>query len=200
VVSIREMNSFSCQLFSVGHSNHDLTDFLKLLAENEIEILVDVRSYPSSRYSPQFNRNVLSAQLAKSGISYEFFGDSLGGRPRSSDFYDEEGYVLYGKLKESETFLSGVDQLLEMAKGSKVAMMCSEGMPDDCHRHLLVARVLAERNPRIEVHHLHPKGGGISSIKLLEKQAPPQSLFDDLHGKEEMPWKSIQSVSPNTQH
>jgi len=177
------VNSFSYQLFSVGHSNHDLTDFLQLLTENEIEILVDVRSYPSSRYSPQFNRNVLSAQLAT-----------------SADFYDEEGYVLYGKMKESETFLSGVDQLLEIAKDSKVAMMCSEGMPNDCHRHLLVARVLAEKNPRIEVHHLHPKGGGISSIKLLENQAPPQSLFDELHGKEEMPWKSIQSVSPNIQH
>ena len=190
------MDPSTYQLFSVGHSNHDLNDFLELLTENGIEIIVDVRTFPSSQYSPQFNRNFLQKQLRNSGIRYEFLGDSLGGRPDGDAYYDDEGYVLYDQMKESEIFLTGMDQLLDLAKNSRVAMMCSEGVPSDCHRHLLVSRVLAERNPQVQVKHLLPKGGVISSIKLLEDQTPQPTLF----GTEELSWKSTQSVSRNIQH
>jgi len=180
-------------LFSVGHSNHEIDTFISLLNENEIKILVDVRTFPSSRYSPQFNQQVLKSNLSTKGIEYRFFGDSLGGRPSSNEFYDAEGFVLYDRIANSEIFNRGLSELLEISKNSKVAMMCSEGSPDHCHRHLLVSRVLLEKG--IEVKHILPKGGLMAAAELLQSQTPPPTLF----GEEEMHWKSIQSASHNIQ-
>tara|TARA_X000001036_G_scaffold430348_2_gene462864 strand:- start:807 stop:1391 length:585 start_codon:yes stop_codon:yes gene_type:complete len=180
-------------LFSVGHSNHKIDTFINLLNGNEIKVLVDVRTFPSSRYSPQFNQQVLKPNLSTLGIEYRFLGDSLGGRPSNNEFYDEEGFVLYDRIANSEIFNRGLSELLEISNNSKVAMMCSEGLPDHCHRHLLVSRVLLEKG--IEVKHILPKGELTTSTELLQDQTPPPTLF----GEEEMHWKSIQSVSQNIQ-
>src|SRR5689334_22649084 len=85
----------SSALFTVGHSNHSLEDFLKLLSRHAIEVLVDTRSHPYSQYVTHFNREELTAALKHAGIKYLYLGRELGGRPDEDEYFDVEGHVLY---------------------------------------------------------------------------------------------------------
>jgi len=88
-------------IFTIGHSNHSLEVFINLLQSHKIDVLVDVRSKPFSRFSPQFNKDGLEKAVRASGIKYLFLGKELGGRPESSELYDAEGFVLYSRIDES---------------------------------------------------------------------------------------------------
>lgn len=101
-------------LFTIGHSNHTEEKFLGLLREHDIDVLVDVRSQPLSRYNPQFNSNNLKRVLAAAGVRYIFMGDQLGGRPDGEEFCDSEGYVLYHRVAEVPFFLKGIERLEEV--------------------------------------------------------------------------------------
>src|SRR3989304_81649 len=98
-------------LYTIGHSNHTAEKFLELLHEHGIEVLVDVRSQPFSRYNPQFNDNNLASALKGAGIRYLFMGDQLGGRPEGDDLLDEAGHALYHRMAESPAFLAGIERL-----------------------------------------------------------------------------------------
>ena len=80
-------------VWTVGHSNHELDEFAQLVAGEQIEFLVDVRSFPYSRYAPQFNREQLEAAITRRGVRYLFLGEELGGRPTAEDHYDGEGHA-----------------------------------------------------------------------------------------------------------
>lgn len=179
-------------VFSVGHSNHSIERFVSLLRQHGIDVVADVRSSPQSRYAPHFSRDALAAVLRREGIHYVFLGAELGGRPAADEFYDEEGYVLYGAVAETEAFGDGVSRLEVGAARRRVAMMCSEEDPTDCHRRLLVARVLCGRGDDV----LHIRGDGrIESedeLRALEESRDPQ---ESLFGEAEKPWRSIRSVS-----
>ena len=90
--------------FSIGHSNHELADFLGLLGRAGITTLADVRSQPYSRRHPHYNRPDLEAALAQGGIAYVFLGHALGGRPEDPDLYDIEGRVDYEKVRRTSLF------------------------------------------------------------------------------------------------
>jgi uncharacterized protein (DUF488 family) len=172
--------------FSIGHSNHTFEHFASLLGEHGVDCVVDVRSNPWSRYAPQFNREALEPALASRGIEYVFFGAELGGRPDGDEFYDEEGHVAYGALASTSSFKCGIDALEVRASVRRVAIMCSEEDPTDCHRRLLVARVLLARGVSVS----HIRGDGrVQTEADLEPAAAQQSLFD-----EEKPWRSTRSV------
>src|SRR5437868_6071407 len=85
-------------LYTVGHSNHSLEEFLNLLDKHRIEVLVDTRSHPYSKYVAHFNREDLQSALRQSGLRYLFLGGELGGRPAEEDYYDDEGHVLYFRV------------------------------------------------------------------------------------------------------
>ena len=143
-------------VFTVGHSNHDIDVFTGLVKDNGIEFLVDVRSSPYSKYSAHFNKDELEPYLGRQGIGYEFMGDRLGGMPSDENFYDGAGHVLYSRIAGSEEFKDGVAWLLEKIAQSRVALMCGEEDPDECHRRLLIGRVLFERGVRVA----HNRGDG----------------------------------------
>src|SRR5207244_13278444 len=90
---------------TIGHSNHPLDHFLRLGKDHRIEVVVDTRSQPYSKYSPHYDREPLRDALAAAGVKYVFMGRELGGRPDGAEFYDEEGHVLYGQVAESPVFL-----------------------------------------------------------------------------------------------
>jgi uncharacterized protein (DUF488 family) len=186
------------KLFSIGHSNHSLETFLGLLAANAIEVLVDTRSQPYSRYSTQFNGDTLAKDLAKVGVKYLFMGNELGGRPSQQQFYDEEGHVLYSRLSESEGFLDGLARLEKGLEKYRVALMCSEEDPAVCHRYLLIGRVLKERG----AHVTHIRGDGrLQTDEELESLQSPKDdgqlmLFEEV---KETPWRSLRSVLPKSQ-
>lgn len=182
-------------LYSIGHSNHDLDHFLRLLTQHEIEVLVDVRSSPYSQFAPQYNREELRRSIQASNRKYLFFGEELGGRPRREDFYDDDGRVLYNRVAESDEFLSGIHRVVHGASRFRVALMCSEENPLHCHRRLLVGRVLRSKGIRID--HIRGDGRIQSEVEVAQserKAVETPSLFGAIEEPEEEEWKSIRSV------
>ena len=179
-------------VLTIGHSNHDRERFAELVASADIEVIADVRTAPFSQYTPHFNQDPLKRSLAESKVGYVFLGRELGGRPTGGDFYDDEGHVFYDKVAATDLFRAGMDRLLAGAETHRVALMCGEGHPSECHRHLLVARVLVEEGVKVE--HLLADGDTLDASELLQSQRPEPTLF----GQEEMSWRSIRLVLPNT--
>ena len=134
-------------ILTIGHSRHSLERFLSLLETAQVSVVADVRSAPVSRFSPHFNKNVLSASLAGQGIDYVFLGQALGGRPERPEMYTQ-GRADYEKMAASPEFRAGLAQLIETAEQHRLVAMCSEADPLDCHRCLLVGRALAESGVR----------------------------------------------------
>lgn len=136
-------------VFTIGHSTHSEERFIGLLLQHEVTALCDVRSAPFSRINPQFNRNALEAALEQRGIVYRFLGKELGARSGDPSCY-ESGKVQYSRLAETDLFRYGIKRVLRgMKDGFRIALMCAEKEPLDCHRTILVARHLALRGVSI---------------------------------------------------
>lgn len=154
-------------LYTVGHSNLDLLDFIELLGVHQISVLVDVRSRPRSAWVPHFNRESLAPAAERAGIEYQW-SPQLGGRPDSDEFYTPSGHVRYDRLAASPPFQAALATLLETASHSRVAVMCAEKSPAQCHRRLLVARAVAK---------------DFSTVHILDRNSPaPDSDFADPQG------------------
>ena len=181
-------------LYTIGHSNHALDTFLGLLEAHAIQVLVDVRSQPYSKYTPHFGSRQLEAAVTAHEILYPYLGKELGGRPDGAEFYDADGYVRYDLVAESRVFLEGIARLEQGVQRYRVAVMCAEEDPAGCHRRLLIGRVLAARGTTV----LHIRADG--SLQREEEfgatDAPRRAgsqltLFPDEEVRE---WKSIRSV------
>ena len=133
------------KIYTVGHSNHKWESFSELLVSNGIELLVDLRSKPVSRFAPFSNKRVFPTLLETVGIDYHFMGDSLGGRPDDPSLHDAAGKPDYQKIRDSDAFREGMENLVEVAEGAVTVVMCSEGEPTRCHRKLLIGVELEER-------------------------------------------------------
>lgn len=111
-------------VLTVGHSNKPVGQFLHLLQGAGVQTVWDIRSRPYSRWNPQFNRERLRESLQTVGISYQYWGDRLGGLDGNSD---PEG------------------ALDELASSHRTLIMCSEGDPANCHRRTWVTPGLVTR-------------------------------------------------------
>ena len=138
------MNRQEGGVLTIGHSNHSLETFVALLQGHGVTALADVRSAPYSRFNPQFNRKALEGSLRGIGVEYVFLGRALGGRPDDRSCY-EHGRVRYDRLARTPLYLDGIEQLIEGAGRERIALMCAEREPLDCHRTILVGRSLVER-------------------------------------------------------
>lgn len=166
-------------IFTIGHSTHPIEHFLSLLRQQGIERLADVRSTPFSRFNPQFNRAALAQSLAAAGIQYEPMGETLGARSTDPACF-ENGRVSYARLAESAPFKRGIREVLEAAKDQRVAIMCAEREPLDCHRTILVGRVLEREGARVR--HILADGAveehGRTMERLVAKlKLPADDLF-----------------------
>lgn len=185
-------------MFTIGHSNHALQYFVDLLKKHAIEVLVDVRSQPRSKYAPHFDAHELKASMPAAGIEYLFLGRELGGQPEAPGFYDTEGFVLYSRIAESPPFQEGISRLERGIQQYRVAIMCSEENPAECHRRLLVGRVLTERGVDV----LHIRGDGrlqpeteMAAEEHGNSSAEAQLPLFESKPPEERSWRSIRSVS-----
>ena len=151
-------------IYTIGHSNHDDETFLGLLARHDVSAVVDVRSVPFSRYISQFNRKTIEERLNEKGIDYHFMGNWLGGRSDDPGDYDPDGQVQYDLLSKSERFLEAMESVVRGSREHRLALMCSEGRPEECHRSLLLAEELRNWHEPIEVVHILPDGS-IQSMK-----------------------------------
>ena len=143
-------------IYTIGHSNHNWEAFAELLRQNDIELLVDTRSKPVSRFAPFANARIMPALLEEIGIDYEFMGGVLGGKPPDSKFYDARGKPDYRKMRELDEFQEAVSQLASMSSRRQTAILCSEEDPSQCHRLLLLGPTLEENGCEL----LHIRGDG----------------------------------------
>lgn len=166
-------------IFTVGHSTHRIERFVELLRKHGITALADVRSSPYSRFNPQFNREPLKKTLRELGISYVFLGEELGARSKDRCCYDN-GRVNYRKLAQTSLFQSGLERLKTGSATHRIALMCAEKEPLDCHRTILVAREL--ENSGVPVSHILEDGAtetheaAISRLKR-QLQIPEHDMF-----------------------
>jgi uncharacterized protein (DUF488 family) len=128
-------------VWTVGHSTRSAEDFGHLLQSQEIETLVDVRSFPGSRRYPQFNKETLSQFLAELAIKY-VHAPALGGRRRPArdshnTAWKNASFRAYADHMETEEFEKGVASLLELASQDRTAIMCAESLWWRCHRSLV---------------------------------------------------------------
>ena len=141
-------------IYTIGHSKHPIDRFIALLQPHGIDALADVRSTPYSRFNPQFNKEKLQTALAAAGIRYVFLGEELGARTKDPSCYEEEGRVSYARLAQTEPFRKGIERLLTGMQQHRIAIMCAEREPLECHRTILVSREL-ERAGVPVTHILH---------------------------------------------
>jgi uncharacterized protein (DUF488 family) len=174
----KRRGGYLVQLYTVGHSNHPIEKFIGLLTANCITAVADVRSRPFSRRHPQFNKERLAAQLTQHGIAYVFLGKELGARSEDPTCY-EDGKVQYPRLAATAAFKAGIERVLAGAQKFRVAVMCAEKEPLDCHRTLLVSRALERSGASIA--HILADGS-------VEPQDKTMSRLIDLVGlsKEDM--------------
>ena len=142
-------------VLTIGHSNHPEETFLGLLERHRVTALADVRSTPFSRFNPHFSRKSLAGALAARGIEYLYLGRELGGRPDDPACY-EGGRIRYDRVARTERFREGLERVESGAVEHRMALMCAEKEPLDCHRTLLVGQALHERGT--EVAHIHADG------------------------------------------
>jgi uncharacterized protein (DUF488 family) len=120
-------------IYSLGTSNRSLEEFVKLLKSYAIEMVVDVRSFPASRF-PHFRKEPLLQSLGEQGFGYYYLGKELGG-------YRKGGYEAYTQTLE---YLAGLELLARMASRCRCAILCAERLPWRCHRRF-IGRSLQER-------------------------------------------------------
>ncbi len=164
-------------IYTIGHSNHPIERFTALLRQHGVSALADVRSRPYSRFNPQFNREKLQAALAAAGIRYVFLGEELGARTKDPSCYDERGRVSYTMLARTQGFRHGIDRLLSGAKEHRIAIMCAERDPRECHRTILVARALEREGAAVG--HILADGSLESHADLMLRLAADLKLGGD---------------------
>ena len=185
------------KVHTIGHSNHSLETFLNLLRASGIEVVVDIRSKPSSQVVPHFDRKPLENSLKMNGFKYLYLGKELGGKPDGKEYYDANGHVLYSLIAKSPPFVQAIERLLKGIQEYRVALLCGEENPSNCHRRLLVGKVL--RNYNVNLQHIRGNGRVHSEEELLNKDGPKEEDETQLGlfvAEENKEWKSTQSVLP----
>ncbi|MDJ0581509.1 DUF488 domain-containing protein [Crocosphaera sp.] len=189
------------KLFTIGHSNLDIKDFVSLLIQHNVTALADVRSSPYSRYLPHFNRENLKNVLLNSGIKYVFLGEELGARTKDESCY-VEGKAVYENIAQTQLFAQGIERINKGLQDYNIALMCAEKDPITCHRAVLVCRHLKVsllninhilQNGDLEPHdNLEKRLLEIHNLDQSQKETTVQlSLFD--HNSAQTP---VPTLSP----
>lgn len=149
-------------IYTIGYGNRQISNFIQLLQKFEIEILIDVRTNPFSRFNPEFRAKNLELHLINHEIKYLFLGTELGGKPSDLDCYTN-GEVDYLKIKSKAFFLEGVKQVFNLnQEGLRVALMCAEQSPLQCHRKALIGDYL--KNKGFEILHIDKDGSILNEL------------------------------------
>ena len=157
-----------------------------MLQTMDIQVIIDVRSVPASKYTPQFNREPLQAALKHAGIHYMWFGEEFGAR--RTDALDADNKVDFEKAVQTPAFLRGTERVLNgLQKGYRISLMCSEAHPLECHRFAMVSRWIFEHGVDVQ-HIVHDEKGQALAI-------PHKTLQDEMVA-EYVRKKKIPQVQP----
>jgi len=165
-------------IYTIGYGAREVDAFIATLKAYEIAYLIDVRSKPYSRYKPDFSKQTLENHLQQNNIHYLFMGETLGGQPDDLSCYSD-GQVDYEKMGQKPFYLAGIGRLQKAHKqGLCVALMCSEGKPEMCHRSKLIGKTLTAAG--ITVAHIDENDQLITQEDVILRLSKGQpSLFDD---------------------
>ena len=153
-------------VYTIGHSTHTIEKLIELLKGRNITAVCDVRSRPYSRMNPQFNREPLKTALRESGIKYVFLGAELGARSNDKNCY-RNGQVQYDLLARTDLFKKGIERVKEGARAYRLALMCAEKEPLECHRTILVSRRLFDEG--VPIKHILADGSVEDHAHALER-------------------------------
>ena len=157
-------------ILTVGHSNQPTEHLVGLLQQHAVEVVVDVRSQPYSRYATQFNRESLEPVITQAGLRYLFLGEELGGRQLGKIPTLDERLARADEVAQLPAFQRGIERVLNGAPRFRIALLCAEEDPTECHRRLWVGRALQARGASVE----HIRGDGrLDADDALKRLAPP---------------------------
>ena len=156
-------------IYSIGHGNKKIEEFIDKLKSFDIRYLMDIRSKPYSKWNPQYNKSSLESALKDQDISYLFVGDALGGLPEDNSCYDHHGKVVYDLIKEKDFFKKGIERIVKAnERAIRLAIMCSEAKPEECHRSKLIGQELMKQ------------GIAVKHIVAVNKMKPQQMVMNEL--------------------
>jgi uncharacterized protein (DUF488 family) len=145
-------------IFTIGHSTRPIGEFLALLQEVGVDLLVDVRSIPRSQTNPQFNADALPGALAEAEIAYRHL-PALGGlrhrtkaaEPSPNTLWRVAAFRNYADYAGTDAFRTGLDELLALARDHCCAIMCAEAVWWRCHRRIIADYLLARGVPVMHI-------------------------------------------------
>lgn len=134
-------------IMTIGHSTRPIAEFIHLLKSHHVKRLIDVRTVPRSRHNPQFERRQLSSALHSGRLHYRYM-PGLGGfrraRPDSQNAgWRNASFRGYADYMQTPEFHNNLDDLIELGKSERTAIMCAEAVPWRCHRSLIGDALLA---------------------------------------------------------
>ena len=178
IISIMEKSPAPIPIYTIGYGSRSIAELIEVLHQHEIAYLIDVRSAPYSRYKPEFSKAPLANELEQHGIRYVFMGDTLGGRPDDETCY-VNGKIDYEKVKAMEFYQHGIQRLHSaFSQQQSIALMCSEGKPEDCHRCKLIGATLITQN--IPVIHIDENDKHLTQEQIIERLTGGQlSMFGE---------------------
>ena len=178
IISIMEKSPAFIPIYTIGYGSRSIAELIEVLHQHEIAYLIDVRSAPYSRYKPEFSKTPLANELEQRGIRYVFMGDTLGGRPDDETCY-VNGKIDYEKVKAMEFYQHGIQRLHSaFSQQQSIALMCSEGKPEDCHRCKLIGATLITQN--IPVIHIDENDKHLTQEQIIERLTGGQlSMFGE---------------------
>ena len=150
------------KLYTIGYANKDFETFLKMLQDNNVNCLVDIRTTPYSKQYPEYNEDVLKEKLKDNKITYLPFKNEFGARRQEHNVYSNITYpdgsyndvVIFEKVWTTNEFKKGVERIKNgLNKGFNICLMCSEKHPFECHRDIMVSEYFY-RYEKIEVNHI----------------------------------------------
>lgn len=166
------------EIFTIGHSTQSWEQFLELLLRHRIQAIGDVRSSPYSARFPQYNREVLARALRAANIRYVFLGDELGARRAERECY-VDGVARYDRIARTLAFRAGLARVQTGVARFRLALMCAEKDPLECHRTILVCRQF--RND-MDIRHILADGSlethaDAENRLLAEEKVPGDDMF-----------------------
>ena len=167
-------------ILTVGHSNHPAERLVELLRQHAVDVLADVRSQPYSRFATQFNRELLEPVVTDAGLRYLFMGEELGGRQLGNIPTLAERLARADEVARLPAFQRGIERLLDGARRYRIAVLCAEEDPTECHRRVWVARALLAGGARVA----HIRGDGrLDDDDALRRLVAPAGRQLDLFGE-----------------
>ena len=179
-------------IYTIGHSNHPIEIFIALLKKHGITAVADVRSVPYSRRHPQFNKDAIATSLKNEGIAYVFLGKELGARQPVADSLrsasTDEVLASFEEITQKNTFKEGIERVFKGSEEYRVALMCAEKEPLNCHRTLLVCRNL--KRPGVSIMHILYDGtledNSDTEKRLVKLTGVGADLFDPAMSEDEI--------------